>query len=80
MAISAFGLKIDYPCVRGVFYVSIPDSVIDFMQKLGRLGRDGQRGMSVVYLGQREGQRSGLRSEELLPTEVQVMRAYVDQL
>ena len=32
-----------------------------------------------MCLGQGEGQGSGLKSEELLPAEAQVMRAYVDQ-
>jgi superfamily II DNA helicase RecQ len=50
VATSAFGLGIDHPAVRQVIHVGVPRSMIDFAQEVGRLGRAGGGGYSVVLV------------------------------
>ncbi|KAL4911644.1 P-loop containing nucleoside triphosphate hydrolase protein, partial [Aspergillus aurantiobrunneus] len=50
VATSAFGLGIDHPAVRWVVHVGVPASMIDFAQEVGRLGRDGAGGQSLVLV------------------------------
>ena len=50
IATGAFGAGIDYPSVRYIFHVSTPLGLINFVQEVGRSGRDGKGGSSVVLL------------------------------
>lgn len=50
VATSAFGLGIDHPAVRWVVHIGVPSSMIDFAQEVGRLGRDGGGGQSLVLV------------------------------
>jgi superfamily II DNA helicase RecQ len=40
---------LDYPSVRYVFHLGPPRDVIDYYQAIGRAGRDGGVGKSIVY-------------------------------
>lgn len=79
VATSAFGPGVNYPCVRGVFHIGVPDNAIDFAQEVGRAGRDGKGGVSSVFLARGREVSTGQTSEELLPAAVKVMRAYLNQ-
>ncbi|KKZ64044.1 hypothetical protein EMCG_01646 [[Emmonsia] crescens] len=50
MATSVFDLGIDHPAVRWVVHVGVPCSMIDFAQEIGRLGRDGAGGQSLILV------------------------------
>lgn len=50
VATSAFGLGIDHPAVRQVIHVGVPRSMVDFAQEVGRLGRSGGGGHSVLLV------------------------------
>lgn len=50
VATSAFGLGIDHPAVRQVIHIGVPRSIVDFAQEVGRLGRAGGGGHSVLLV------------------------------
>jgi superfamily II DNA helicase RecQ len=80
VATSAFGMGVDYGHVRVVFHVGIPGEAVGFAQEMGRLGRDGGGGQSVVLLAAETGtETAGLETVGLLPGPAQVMRTYVQK-
>lgn len=78
---SAFGLGIDYAHVRLVVHLGPSRSAIDFAQEAGRLGRDGDRGISLTYLPRRWELTEAVNpAGELLPKECKAMQQYLNQL
>ncbi|WP_242676758.1 RecQ family ATP-dependent DNA helicase [Rhodococcus sp. ABRD24] len=49
VATSAFGLGIDKPGVRYVLHESVPDSLDDYYQQIGRAGRDSEPALAVLF-------------------------------
>jgi superfamily II DNA or RNA helicase len=50
VATSAFGMGVDHPAVRWVVHVGAPSNLVDFVQEVGRVSRDGAGGQSIVLL------------------------------
>lgn len=48
-ATCAFGMGIDIPDIRGVIHYRPPESIEQFYQQIGRVGRDGRPSWALIY-------------------------------
>jgi len=49
IAASAFGLGVDYPCIRRITHWGAPNTPEELVQEAGRAGRDGSDAEAVLF-------------------------------
>lgn len=52
VATSAFGMGIDVPDIELVIHFNTPISMTDYIQQIGRAGRDGRKARCILFYGQ----------------------------
>jgi hypothetical protein len=77
-ATTAFGAGIDYPSVRAVIHIDIPHGAIDFVQEVGRAGRDGSGGVSCVLVPENWRRQAQYQYGEYSPANIQTMLQFLD--
>ncbi|OJD23078.1 hypothetical protein ACJ73_05575 [Blastomyces percursus] len=77
VATSAFGLGIDHGAVRWVVHMGVPHSMIDFAQEVGRLGRDGAGGQSLILVPPRWRATTNDRDGRPLGAAEATMQTYI---
>lgn len=74
-ATSAFGMGVDKPDVRLVIYLGVPATLEEYLQAIGRAGRDGQPALTLLLYTQQDFQHTvGMLSN--LPTPSLVKTLY----
>ena len=74
---SAFGMGIDKKNVRRVFHWSLPSSLEDMYQEMGRAGRDGDQSTHIVFYSEFEVRRAGDVVRDTYPESDALRKLYM---
>ncbi|MDO7976169.1 RecQ family ATP-dependent DNA helicase [Oceanotoga sp. DSM 15011] len=76
IATKAFGMGVDVPDVREVIHFKLPNSLIDYIQEIGRSGRDGDKSKATVFYNEKSIKDSNKLEKSAIPAKWQLEHTY----
>ncbi|MEA4916676.1 ATP-dependent DNA helicase RecQ [Proteiniphilum sp.] len=76
VATNAFGMGIDKPDVRVVVHLDLPNSLEEYFQEAGRVGRDGERSYAIILYTKADSSKLKKRIADSFPSRDFVLRVY----
>ena len=77
VATSAFGMGINLPSIRFVFHYGLPSTPEQYVQEIGRAGRDGKDARCVMFYGPKDFYIQKFMMDLTLPDQADLERAFV---
>ncbi len=76
VATNAFGMGIDKGNVRSVFHLSLPSSLENYYQEIGRAGRDGHAAQAILYFQSNDLKQTKNQFLSSIPSKSFIQKCY----
>lgn len=73
---NAFGMGIDKPDVRVVIHIDLPNSIEEYYQEAGRVGRDGNRAYAIILYNKADSTKLKKRLRDEFPERDFILHVY----